>query len=262
MKFVRNSRLSSSCRPDQILSRSRSAPNRPRTPIQPSATFLSKSPIVVDIDLHLLFEDIHGYLNNVDQLQINLSTERVRLKTRTTTNWKLRTAFLSRRDGPKSENSPRAIDTGGRDDCNSCEKRESRIAYRRHSPYPELRNELRDEAKRRERARRESHSETRVSRAGGVIPRSRGPRQNTSAKPRRERGSSGFVRFRQRSALPDTPGRRSSLPTRDERPRQSARPTDASATPCRKVPFSPRSRGSSRRSECLLNHCSSRSSTK
>lgn len=38
-------------------------------------------------------------------------------------------------------------------------------------------------AKRRERARRESHSETRVSRAGGVIPRSRGPRQDTSAKP-------------------------------------------------------------------------------
>lgn len=169
---------------------------------------------------------------------------------------------MARRDGPKSENSPRAIDTGGRDDCNSCEKRESRFAYRRHSPYPQLRTELRDEAKRREHARRESHSETRVSRAGGVIPRSRGPRQDTSAKPRRERGSSGFVRFRQRSALPDTPGRRSSLPTRDERPRQSARPTDASATPCRKVPFSLRSRGSSRRSECLLNHCSSRSSTR
>lgn len=67
MKFVRNSRLSSSCRPDQILSRSRFAPNRPRTPTQPSATFLSKSPIVVDIDLHLLFEDIHGCLNNVDR---------------------------------------------------------------------------------------------------------------------------------------------------------------------------------------------------
>lgn len=95
------------------------------------------------------------------------------------------------------------------------------------------------------RETRESHSETRVSRAGGVIPRSRGPRQDTSAKPRRERGSSGFVRFRRRSALPDTPGRRSSQPTRDERPRQSARPTDASATPNRKVPFSLRSRCSS-----------------
>lgn len=95
------------------------------------------------------------------------------------------------------------------------------------------------------RETRESHSETRVSRAGGVIPRSRGPRQDTSAKPRRERGSSGFVRFRRCSALPDTPGRRSSRPTRDERPRQFARPTDASATPNRKVPFSLRSRCSS-----------------
>lgn len=123
---------------------------------------------------------------------------------------------------------------------------------RRHLSYIrrtlELRKQAGFEAKRSDgnaRETRESHSETRVSRAGGVIPRSRGPSQDTSAKRRRERGSSGFVRFRRRSALPDTPGRRSSRPTRDERPRQSARPTDASATPNRKVPFSLRSRCSS-----------------
>lgn len=235
MKFDRNSRLSACF--DQILSRPRSATIRTETSpsIKPNHRPPSnhrpreKSPLFCPISPG---SPIRMYTTSERSKSVESGASKRQ-------NFEFEISFL-----------PRKKEKGIHGDRTRCEKRRISRRVATTLVVSGALSSFGNRASRRSKATGtretgESHSETRVSRAGGVIPRSRGPSQDTSAKPRRERGSSGFVRFRRCSALPDTPGRRSSRPTRDERPRQFARPTDASATPNRKVPFSLRSRCSS-----------------